>query len=99
MADPDPTTPPPPQKQVEIQVVYFNGFAIGFSAADMGIRIQLDNQPILELKTSFTTIKTLAKALTETIERFERVTSHNIMTSSEVAKAIADSKKPKDNQS
>lgn len=97
MADPAPTNVDF-QKQPEIQVFYFNGFGVGFSSADMGILVNLDNVSMLELKASFTTMKTLALALTEAVERFEHITKNQIMTSQVVAKAISESTKSKEKQ-
>jgi hypothetical protein len=70
------------------QSVYFNGFSIGLSNADFALRANLENVELLELRMSFTTAKTLAEKLTETVAKFEEMTSHKLMTTEEVLKAL-----------
>ena len=77
----------------EIQTVYFNGFAVGYGNADISMRLMIDNVDIVELKASYTTAKTLAQALNKTIERFESLTNHPLLTTQEITGKIIEQKK------
>lgn len=71
-----------------IQFAYFNGFALALGNSDFSIRLRLDNTDFVELKASFTTVKTLAQNLTEMVKHFEEITGHPLMTNRDVLKAI-----------
>jgi hypothetical protein len=88
----DPLEKSPPSMR-EIQMVYFNGFAVGFGNADISIRLKIDNVDIVELKASYTTAKTMAEALRITIDQFESVTDHTLLTAKEIAGKIVEKKR------
>ncbi len=69
---------------------YFNGFSVAQSNADVSLSMMLDNVDKLSLKTSYTTIKTLAFALMATIETFQKITNQKILTTEEVNEAMKD---------
>lgn len=75
-------------RQVEqiasVQNIYFNGFQLGLSNADMNALLVLDGQPILRLNMSYTTAKTLSDRLLELVNTLQRATEHNVMTTDEV---------------
>jgi hypothetical protein len=64
--------------------VYFNGFAVGVGSSDFTVTLQTDNQPVIVLKASYTTIKTLADKLTWAVKQFETATKHPLMTIEDV---------------
>ena len=81
----------PPARAVPvagIPAVYFNGFAIALSSADVAIQISIDNQPLINLKGSYTTMKTLSEGLAMAMARFEKVTEHTVMTQRFVENAL-----------
>jgi len=90
----DPLEKPPIQAR-EVNAVYFNGFGIGFGNADISIQLMIDNVEFLTLKASYTTAKTLAQALTQTIDRFEKLTSHDLMTVEEIGRKMIEERKAK----
>lgn len=80
-----PETPQPP---IAIQNIYFNGFQLTLSNADVHATLLLNNQPALGVSMSYTTAKTLSAALTEMIQTLQKVTKHEIMTANEVGKGL-----------
>lgn len=76
------------EQPVELPAVYFNGFQLGLSNADVNGILLLNNQPSLSISMSYTTAKTLAKALTEMVATLETVTKREIMTTQEVASGL-----------
>ena len=68
--------------------LYFNGFQLGLSNADVSTLLLLDGQPRLTLNMSYTTAKTLHTALSEMISTLEKVTDRKIMTISEVSQGL-----------
>jgi hypothetical protein len=65
----------PPQSSL-----YFNGFEVGLTSADLIMTLKLNNQRLVTCNCSFTTAKTLLSALRGTVETLEKATSHAIMT-------------------
>ena len=73
-----------------VPILYFNGFSVAQSNADVSLSMMLDNVDKLSLKASYTTIKTLAFALMATIETFEKITNQKILTTEELNEAMKD---------
>lgn len=82
------TKPEQVEQPIELPGVYFNGFQLGLSNADVNGILMLNNQPALSVSMSYTTAKTLAKALTEIVETLEKVTKREIMTTQQVASGL-----------
>ena len=76
------------EQPIELPGVYFNGFQLGLSNADVNGILLLNNQPALGISMSYTTAKTLAKALNEMVETLEKVTKREIMTTQQVASGL-----------
>lgn len=70
------------------KILYFNGFFLGMSNADILLRLNLDQTELLDLRMSFTVAKTLSIKLAETVARFEKITDHKVMTTEDVFKAL-----------
>lgn len=66
---------------------YANGFELNMSLSDVGVLLMTDGRVIGKLALSFTTAKSLAVALTDAMEQFETITSHDVMTMSDVGEA------------
>jgi hypothetical protein len=88
-----------PAQPSEISVFYFNGFTISFGTSDITIILKRDEDDVLRLKSSYTTAKTFAAGLSSTIERFEKVTDHNVMTIFDVAKKMQEAHEKEKTQS
>lgn len=84
MAEASETAIPPPP----IPSVYFNGFEVNNSLSDMILLLLLNGVPVVRLNLSFTTAKTLAKYLQDTVANFEKNTKHKIMTMDDVNKRL-----------
>ena len=80
--------PEAPKAPIAIQNIYFNGFQLTLSNADVHATLLLNNQPALGISMSYTTAKTLSGALTELIGSLEKVTRREIMTAQEVGKGL-----------
>ncbi|MBL8646449.1 MAG: hypothetical protein JNL46_04290, partial [Sphingosinicella sp.] len=78
----------PPEQQMELPNVYFNGFQLGLSNADVNGVLMLNNQPSIAISMSYTTAKTLAVALNDMVETLEKVTRREIMTTQQVATGL-----------
>jgi len=76
------------QPMIELPNVYFNGFQMSLSNADVSGVLLLNNQPTMGLSMSYTTAKTLAEALNEIITTLEKVTDKEIMTTKKVARGL-----------
>lgn len=72
----------------EVPSVYFNGYHMGMTNADVFVRLQLDGQTIMELKMSYTTAKTLSSGIADTVANLEATTGHVFMTQKEVMDKI-----------
>jgi len=71
-----------------IQTLYFNGFTMGVSAADVVIALQVNGKPSVVLNASFTTAKTLGEGLISAISALEKRTQTTIMTTHNVDAAM-----------
>jgi hypothetical protein len=70
------------------QSIYFNGFTLGLSNADINALLLLDGQPVARLNMSFTTAKTLIELLGELMNKLELVTEQKIMTTQQVGSGL-----------
>lgn len=77
-----------PTMRVPPPIAYFNGFGVAVTNADLSLQIRLDNQPMMELKASYTVMKTLAEGLAKAIDGFEKATGKEIMTTEFVETAL-----------
>ncbi len=75
-------------KSSDIENIYFNEFALGASKNDMFILVRRHGKEEAVLNMSHITAKSLALALTEAIDDFEKKTNQKIMISDEVEKAL-----------
>lgn len=89
-----PFSPPGTQIPVGVPSIYCNGFTVGLTNTDVSLILMIDNQPQLNLHLSFTTAKTLALGLAQTIEHLEKIAERSIMLSTEIAEAVARQAKP-----
>lgn len=71
-----------------LPAIYFNGFQMSLSNADVNTVLLLNNQPQIGLNMSYTTAKTLAQALSEIVGALEKVTQRDIMTIKEVGAGL-----------
>lgn len=76
------------EQPIELPGVYFNGFQLGLSNADVNGVLLLNNQPALGISMSYTTAKTLANALSDIVATLEKVTEREIMTTQQVASGL-----------
>jgi len=83
-----PDKAPPNEQAVELPSIYFNGFQLGLSNADVNGILMLNNQPAVGISMSYTTAKTMAEALTEIVAGLEKATGSKIMTTKQVAKGL-----------
>lgn len=88
MNAPEPTLRQPSLPSGQIPAVYFNGFQIGLSNADISALLMLDNEPALKINMSYTTAKTLHTKLGEMVSTLERVTGREIMTTEDTAQGL-----------
>lgn len=68
--------------------VYFNGFQLSLSNADVNAILLLNGSPQMGLSMSYTSAKTLHAHLGNLIQTLESVTGRQIMTIDEVAKGM-----------
>ena len=85
----------PPQKtqvisehKISVPVHYFNGFINSLGDSDVHSILLLDGQPVAKINMSFSTAKTLAKLLQDLITTLESVSTHPIMTTTEIATGL-----------
>lgn len=71
-----------------IPTLYFNGFQLGLSNADVACLLLENGLPTVSLNMSYTTAKTLSVALNDLISTLEKVTKREIMTVSEVSAGL-----------
>ncbi|WP_141521473.1 hypothetical protein [Novosphingobium sp. PC22D] len=76
------------EQLLELPVMYFNGFQLGLSNADVNGILLLNNQPSAAISMSYTTAKTLAEALNQMVDTLEKVTGREIMTTKQVAEGL-----------
>jgi hypothetical protein len=77
------------QNNPDIIDLYFNGFTMGISSADVVILLKQNNMPKVACNLSLTTAKTLAKQLNALIINFEVSAEREIMTSDIIDQALA----------
>jgi hypothetical protein len=77
----------------EEKQIYFNGFVVSLSPTDAIIVLQKNNKPIASLNVSHSLAKTLVGQLGGIIENFERETNIKIPTLEQVAEAIQNAEK------
>ena len=88
---PQPSQTPQPQvgQVVTVQNIYFNGFSLGLTNADLNMLLLLDGQPVGRLNMSFTTgVKTVVALLQDLIQKLKSVTGRDIMTTSQVEQGL-----------
>jgi hypothetical protein len=73
---------------VPMPIFYFNGFALQYGTGDFTLILKVDDAQQIALKMSYTVGKTLSQALVKLVDDFERITSHDVMTSEEVRNSI-----------
>lgn len=73
---------------IELQAMYFNGFQIALTNADISGVLMLNGQPQMVLNMSFTTAKSLHKALEQVIGELEQVTGRPIMVTKDVDEGL-----------
>jgi histidinol-phosphate/aromatic aminotransferase/cobyric acid decarboxylase-like protein len=69
------------------QTLYFNGFSMAIGTGDLVCTLLRNGAPVLTLNASYTVAKTLAEALTATIQKLEEKTGREIMTVNTVVDA------------
>jgi hypothetical protein len=75
--------PVPPQHRY-----YFNGFLATIGPADISVILLQNNEPTALILGSHTAVKTVAKALLEIIEQFEKATDNPIKTVDDLNRAL-----------
>ncbi|MCA1654553.1 MAG: hypothetical protein ABR588_00390 [Sphingomicrobium sp.] len=71
-----------------IPQVYFNGFQLGLSNADISLVLLLDNQPILKMNMSYTVGKTVLVKLQDMVALLESTTGREIMTTDDAGRGL-----------
>lgn len=74
----------------DIPKIYVNGFASGLSVSDAYVVLQSSGTDVAVLQMSYTTAKTLAQHLMQTIQGLEERTGHLIMTIDDVKEGLSD---------
>ena len=72
-----------------IPAMYFNGFQLGLSNADVSLLAMLDNQPVIKLNISYTVAKTLMVKLQEVMGQLESSTGREIMTTDDAGHSLS----------
>jgi len=72
----------------DVSGVYFNGFQIALTNADISGVLLLNGQPQVILNMSYTTAKSLAQALEHLVSELEQVTARPIMVTKDVDTGI-----------
>lgn len=70
-------------KAAEVPTLYLNGFQTGLTNADVVVVGECNGEPVTLLNMSFTTAKTLALALTNTISMLEIKSDREMLTTYE----------------
>ena len=78
----------PTQRVIDLPFTYTNGFSINTSNADISLLLLLNGQPQAGVSMSFTTAKSLAKQLNESIARLEEASGYEIQDIDFFARAI-----------
>jgi hypothetical protein len=64
---------------------YANSFAVNLGTGDVTLVMKRNNKRIGLIQMSYTAAKSLAAAISELVERMEKATGHEIMTSKYIA--------------
>ena len=75
--------------------LYFNGFQLGLSNADVYLTIAHNNQALMRLSLSYTTAKTLGEKLIQAITLLERESNNKIMSIEDVSGVLKKEPEPK----
>lgn len=73
----------------DIPSFYLNGSTIGTSLSDIGLVALIDGTPVCRLHMSFTTAKTIAMGLLESVENLEDASKQPILTMGDIQTAMA----------
>lgn len=73
--------------------VYFNGFVNALGTADLVAVLERNGQPVAVLNMSYTTAKTLARLLAQTIAQLEERTGRDMLTTQDVELLLAEKSK------
>lgn len=77
-----------PTRSVTVPNYYFNGYQLYLSNADVGCALALNGGIACALSMSYTMAKSLAQELTALVASLEEGTGHELMTLTDVDKAI-----------
>ena len=88
MTTPEPPAPMEGARSFNVPGVYFNGFQLMLSNADISLLCLLDNEPALKANMSYTTAKTLLVKLGTLVETLEKSTGRDIMTTEDAGKGL-----------
>lgn len=83
------------QQVINLPDIYFNGFTLGYSNADVSLVPMCNGMPQAQLYMSFTTAKSLRDLLNDVLNEVETATGHEIMTSEYVGEKVMEYKKSK----
>ncbi len=67
-------------KDAAVPKIYFNGFQTALTNADVVLTAECNGEPVALVNMSFTTAKTLAKALVDTISMLEVKSDREMLT-------------------
>lgn len=70
--------------------VYCNGFALGFTNADVHLILQLNGRPVQAVNVSYTLAKTLVERLSVVIRDFEQRAGQTLLTTDAVDRLFGD---------
>ncbi len=65
---------------LDLDATYFNGFSLATGIGDIIITLFRNGKPIRTLNTSYTVAKTLSLKLSQSIQKLEKETGNEIMT-------------------
>jgi len=72
----------------EVPKIYANGFTNFLNNSDIGIILQLNNQPKAVINISYTLAKTLHEKLGHMVKEFEETSGHKIMTTDFISETL-----------
>ena len=78
-----------PQEAARIPSIYFNGFQLNLSNADVTLLGLLDNEPTIKINLSYTVAKSLLVKLENLIKVLEDNTGRQIMTTDDVGEGLS----------
>lgn len=73
----------------DVPHIYFNGFVNSISTGDVLLVLKSNERPVAVLNASYTLAKTLVEKLGELVTALETRTDNTIMTTDDVARALA----------